>query len=148
MNEKWMKLDEKWMTWMQFTLNLFSVKLNSPIASFFPSHSTSAASQSQVQLETFEPFSDAPPSPPKFCQHCALPPCQTYAFLLEKNCRERGMEFVWWICVMNWSGLEEDPGRFLVGGDLGVKDWVSVLHDVGAHVELVEDDVLCFLKQN
>ena len=49
---------------------------------------------------------------------------------------------------MNWSGLEEDPGRFLVGGDLGVKDWVSVLHDVGANVELVEDDVLCFLKQN
>ena len=56
MNEKWMKLDEKWMTWMQLTSNLFSVKLNSPFASFFPSHSTSAASQSQVQLETFEPF--------------------------------------------------------------------------------------------
>ena len=52
------------------------------------------------------------------------------------------------VCVMNWSGLEEDPGRFLVGGDLGVKDWVSVLHDVGIDVELVEDDVLCFLKQN
>ena len=59
----------------------------------------------------------------------------------------------WSLCytlpkVMNWSGLEKDPGRFLVGGDLGVKDWVSVLHDVGIDVELVEDDVLCFLKQN
>ena len=82
--------------------------------------------------------------------HCVLPQCHSYAFLLEKNCRERE---IWSLCytlpkVMNWSGLEEDPGRFLVGGDLGVKDWVSVLHDVGANVELVEDDVLCFLKQN